>query len=139
VIRTALPQPKCTKCQQTFQANWEFCPNDGTKRPQDQSAWKFCPFCSKPVAAESQRDIAAAPVTLTVPELAVVATPPARRYAAARRTRPTRRPRRSHGAARRSMPGRGFPARHRTLKGSTVARGVAAAMPIRGNPQEKNG
>ncbi len=41
--------PKCTKCSRTFQAGWEFCPADGTKRPAENNEWKHCPLCGKEV------------------------------------------------------------------------------------------
>lgn len=45
-------QPRCTTCQRPFQAGWDFCPNDGAKRPATPGAWKFCPICGKEVSSE---------------------------------------------------------------------------------------
>lgn len=45
-------QPKCTKCSRAFQADWQFCPADGAKRPATPSQWKFCPHCGKDVKVE---------------------------------------------------------------------------------------
>lgn len=45
-------QPKCTKCDRTFQTDWQFCPADGAKRPPDPGAWQFCPMCGKRVQGE---------------------------------------------------------------------------------------
>jgi hypothetical protein len=42
-------QPKCPKCDRTFQADWQFCPADGTKRPPAPGAWHYCPLCGKQV------------------------------------------------------------------------------------------
>jgi hypothetical protein len=46
-------QPKCPKCERTFQADWQFCPIDGTPRPTAPGAWQYCPLCGKRV--ETQR------------------------------------------------------------------------------------
>ena len=45
-------QPKCTKCDRTFQTDWQFCPADGGKRPPDPGAWQYCPMCGKRVQGE---------------------------------------------------------------------------------------
>jgi hypothetical protein len=45
-------QPKCTKCQRAFQADWQFCPADGTPRPPAPGAWRYCPLCGKRVELE---------------------------------------------------------------------------------------
>ncbi len=48
VIRKA-EAAHCPKCERVMQSDWQFCPNDGTKRPASETAWKFCPFCSRAV------------------------------------------------------------------------------------------
>jgi hypothetical protein len=45
-------QPKCPKCERTFQADWRFCPADGTPRPPAPGEWRFCPMCGKAVQME---------------------------------------------------------------------------------------
>lgn len=42
-------QPKCPKCDRTFQSDWQFCPVDGAKRPPAPGAWHYCPLCGKQV------------------------------------------------------------------------------------------
>lgn len=42
--------PKCPQCERVFQPTWQFCPQDGTRRPAGESAWKNCPFCGKTVS-----------------------------------------------------------------------------------------
>jgi transcription elongation factor Elf1 len=49
VIRKAVT-PKCPKCERVFQSSWQFCPNDGTRRPASETTWKACPFCGKQVS-----------------------------------------------------------------------------------------
>jgi predicted RNA-binding Zn-ribbon protein involved in translation (DUF1610 family) len=51
VMRSAT-QPRCPKCGRVFQADWQFCPADGTKRPASPGAFKFCPLCGKPIEVE---------------------------------------------------------------------------------------
>jgi hypothetical protein len=51
VLRQSAP-PQCPKCNRLFQADWQFCPADGTKRPAQSSDWKFCPLCGKRVDIE---------------------------------------------------------------------------------------
>jgi hypothetical protein len=48
-VLRSVQQPKCTKCERQFQPGWQFCPDDGTKRPAAASDWKFCPMCGKRV------------------------------------------------------------------------------------------
>jgi len=45
-------QPKCPKCERTFQPDWKFCPVDGTKRPPSPGEWHHCPLCGKEVDVE---------------------------------------------------------------------------------------
>lgn len=56
--------PKCPKCERVFQANWQFCPYDGTRRPAGETTWKACPFCGKQV---SRADTNEPPKTLSAP------------------------------------------------------------------------
>lgn len=58
-------QPRCTKCSQMFQPDWEFCPRDGAKRPETAGEWKFCPLCGKAVKLE--RSDMTLPLFYTVP------------------------------------------------------------------------
>jgi hypothetical protein len=44
--------PKCPKCTRLFQPDWQFCPQDGSKRPAPANEWKFCPMCGKRVDPE---------------------------------------------------------------------------------------
>jgi hypothetical protein len=44
---------KCPKCGREMQPGWQFCPNDGTKRPADPGEWRFCPLCGKPIDVEN--------------------------------------------------------------------------------------
>ena len=42
--------PQCAKCSRVFQAGWDYCPVDGTKRPAESATeWKHCPLCGKDV------------------------------------------------------------------------------------------
>jgi len=45
-------QPKCPKCGKAFAGDWQYCPNDGTKRPATTGTWKYCPICGKEVKME---------------------------------------------------------------------------------------
>lgn len=58
VIRSR-QQPKCTKCERTFERDWQFCPADGSKRPAAPVEWKYCPSCGKEVRMQkSEGDMA---------------------------------------------------------------------------------
>jgi hypothetical protein len=45
-------QPQCPKCSRTFEADWQYCPADGTKRPSSPTSWQYCPLCGKRVEVE---------------------------------------------------------------------------------------
>lgn len=49
-------QPKCPKCERTYQPDWQFCPADGTKRPAPPAEWRFCPSCGKQVQPEKAQE-----------------------------------------------------------------------------------
>jgi hypothetical protein len=66
-------QPDCLKCARQFQPTWQYCPNDGTKRPETAGKWKFCPLCGKSVKmqqsnADSDADSTASDDFLFTPE-----------------------------------------------------------------------
>ena len=77
--------PKCPKCSRTFQAGWEFCPADGTKRPVENTEWKHCPLCGKEVdfsKAEKKTtslDFTTQPVITAVEAIAPILEKPAKR------------------------------------------------------------
>lgn len=54
-------QPKCTRCSRPFQAEWQFCPIDGARRPPAPGEWQFCPVCGKPVASERRGEVTTTP------------------------------------------------------------------------------
>jgi hypothetical protein len=80
-VLRASRQPRCAKCDRVFQSSWQFCPQDGTKRPAAAGAWKFCPICGKPVAMDSTTTDAPAGVNLLAPDHA-------QRHGVSARTRP---------------------------------------------------
>jgi hypothetical protein len=70
--------PSCPKCSRVFQSNWEFCPADGTKRPEDKSEWKHCPLCGKEVdfsKAEKKTTRAVDPVAPAIAEVETLVAP----------------------------------------------------------------
>jgi hypothetical protein len=48
--------PKCPKCSNEFRLGWKVCPYDGTKRPDAQGEWRFCPVCGKGITDKPKAD-----------------------------------------------------------------------------------
>lgn len=46
--------PKCPKCSVEFKPGWKVCPFDGTKRPEVQGDWKYCPVCGKSLGEKAK-------------------------------------------------------------------------------------
>jgi hypothetical protein len=50
-------QPRCPKCERTFQRDWQYCPADGTKRPATPAEFQFCPICGKKVQSRDPASV----------------------------------------------------------------------------------
>ncbi|MBM3457234.1 MAG: hypothetical protein FJX77_01690 [Armatimonadetes bacterium] len=68
--------PKCTRCERTFQPDWQFCPADGAKRPAEPGVWQYCPLCGKRVQARADGKEAEPDALVIVPSSGLSSTAP---------------------------------------------------------------